>query len=87
MTKLLFLNLKKIYKDHIENKEEVQKIKDASKAKCQKEENADIYCLAVFDYQILLQAPVAETSILYYKQKLSVSNFTMYNIGKSKAFS
>ena len=37
--------------------------------------------VAVFDLQQVIQLPISKESALYYHRRLSVFNFTIYNIG------
>lgn len=52
-------------------------IKGGEKESAQKNDNI---CMASFDFQKVLNTPKTEKSSLYYKRKLSVCNFTIFEI-------
>lgn len=66
------------YQLHIENKEKarLEKANDILLAN----ENREKTSLICFDFQKVLNAPKTDTGILYYKRKLSVYNFTVYDV-------
>ena len=74
----------KIYIAHIKNKAEVAKTKIQDLNNCKTATNKEKICVAVFDYQKILQTPQAEKSILFYKRKFNVANFTVFDIGSRK---
>ena len=76
--------LKDKHKAHIENKEKARNIKkeDEAIAKQTKETTNMI----VFDFQKVLVTPKSEASSLYYKRKLSVYNFTIFDITRHEGF-
>lgn len=71
------------YQQHIANKNLARKLKDTDKEKAQK--NAS-FCAAVFDLQQVLSAPKTEVGLAYYKLKMSVYNFTVFNLASKEAF-
>ncbi|CAG9788284.1 unnamed protein product [Diatraea saccharalis] len=68
------------YYNHIKNKDIARRLKNEDKLRAINSLNDTI--TAAFDFQKVLSTPHAETSILYYKRKLSVFNFTVFNMGK-----
>lgn len=68
------------YQKHMANKAKGRDSKNYDKAFAIKPENIKTTITACFDYQKVLQVPKAETSILYYKRKLSLYNFTVHDI-------
>ena len=73
------------YQAHLTNSEKAQDLKTqaAKAAKKDKGQNTSVFC---YDFQKVLCTPKAEASSLYYKRKLSVSNFTIYDIGTHEAY-
>ena len=69
--------LNKEYESHIANKNKVREIKRNLKEMAIK--NSKRLC-AVFDLQQVIHLPISKESALFYKQRLSVYNFTVYNI-------
>lgn len=65
-----------IYDNHIANKNSAQKEKNRDKKNA--EEN-NIYCFTI-DVQGVKLCPVLQANALYYKSKLQIHNFTIYNI-------
>ena len=70
---------------HLKNKDRAQELKYDDKKDALKEENKGKKVVACFDYQKVLPVPKAETSISYYKRKLSVYNFTIYDLVSHEA--
>ncbi|CAG9787820.1 unnamed protein product [Diatraea saccharalis] len=68
------------YDNHIKNKDIARRLKNEDKLRAINSPNDTI--TAAFDFQKVLSTPHAETSVLYYKRKLSVFNFTVFNMGK-----
>lgn len=66
------------YDSHMSNKQAARDLKDQDKknAKSNKE-----LCVACFDLEKVLNAPQGDTSGFYYKSKLSVFNFTVFDLG------
>lgn len=77
------LLLDKDYKLHMKNKDLARELKTSAKDKAK--ENAS-FCAATFDLQQVLSAPKTEVGIAYYKLKMSVFNFTIFNLASKKAF-
>ena len=69
--------LEEKYTVHIKNKETSRKIKEEDKEQAKTSQST---CMACFDFQKVLSSPKTEASCLYYKRKLSVFNFTIYDI-------
>lgn len=65
------------YDQHVIDRDTVRQTKNAVKERLQCEET--LAC-AVYDFQHVLPCPKGETSLFYYKRKLSVFNFTMYDM-------
>lgn len=64
---------------HTAEKNAVRKIKEKCKevSKCY----PNIVTSAVFDLQQVIQLPISNESAIFYRRRLSVFNFTIYNIG------
>lgn len=73
--------LKSEYESHITRKEKVRQMKEESKKKAQ-ETNSKVGC-AVFDLQQVFSLPITKESAVFYKRRLSVYNFTVYDIASS----
>ena len=65
------------YDNHQRNKVRAREAKDAEKARA--EQDATVVT-AVYDLEQVLQCPALEVSVMYYKRKLSVYNFTVYEL-------
>lgn len=65
-----------VYQDHILAKDHARKEKDLDKKKA---EDQAIYCFTM-DVQAVKLCPQLQASALYYKTKLQVHNFTIYNL-------
>lgn len=65
-----------VYTKHIKAKNEARDEKDLDKKRALAQE---IYCFAV-DVQAVKLCPVLQASSLYYKTKLQIHNFTVYNL-------
>ncbi|XP_053599759.1 uncharacterized protein LOC128669186 [Plodia interpunctella] len=74
---------KEAFQQHQNNKKVARQLKSQDK-KDAEESNGKIVT-SVFDFEKVLQCPLGEISIFYYKRKLSVFNFTVYDMGKKKA--
>lgn len=74
--------LENTYKAHIDNKDTARKIK-ADKNDAKERKNS---CMIVFDFQKVLIIPKTEASSLYYNRKLSVFNFTIYDVIRHEAY-
>lgn len=62
---------------HIRSKNEARRIKNIDKSAAIV--RTDIVA-ACFDFQKVLQCPFGETSVFFYKRKLNLHNFTIYNL-------
>lgn len=71
------------HKAHMENKNLARTFKNADKIEAQS--NPSDICTAMFDFQKINNTPHAEISVLYYKRKLSVYNFTVFDAGLKEA--
>jgi hypothetical protein len=56
-----------------------REVKQEEKERAQKNDNLRVAC---FDFQKVLGCPAGEASLLYYKRKLSVYNFTIFDCGQ-----
>lgn len=74
--------LEERHNEHLENKEHVRENKMADKEKAVKDmkDKDNQFSAAVFDMQAVLPCPNGNTSIFFYKRKLSVHNFTIYDL-------
>lgn len=79
-------SIKEKYKEHEDNTEEGRRLKAADKECSLKKENVERVIVGCFDYQKVLSVPKAETSCLYYKKKLSLYDFTIYDITHKNTF-
>lgn len=70
------------FDEHNYNKEKAQDFKKRDAERAKDKDNKSTLCVAAFDYQKVLQTPQAKSSIFYYKRKLGVYNFTVYDIGR-----
>lgn len=83
----LYLKIQNKYNDHMVQKEKAREIKENCKQKFLKapESERDKISVFCFDYQKNLPIPKSETNAFYYKRKLGVYNFTVYDIGRHQA--
>ncbi|KAE8740383.1 hypothetical protein FOCC_FOCC014121 [Frankliniella occidentalis] len=63
------------YSTHIQNKKLVYKLKKEDKASA-----SESKCVACFDLQKVLTCPRSETSLFFYRNKLSLFNFTIFDL-------
>lgn len=70
---------------HVKNKIRSRELKDQDAAEAKVKDNRHIVT-ACFDLQKVLNVPKIEASSAYYKRKLSMYNFTIYDIGRSDGF-
>lgn len=49
-------------------------------------ENKDTVCYAIYDLQQVLEVPKLKTGSVFYKRKLSVYNFTIYDVIRKKGY-
>jgi len=68
------------YDDHQRNKVRARETKDNEKLRAKQDSRI---VSAVYDLEQVLQCPALEVSVLFYKRKLSVYNFTIYELGNS----
>lgn len=71
------------YNKHIANKNLCRELKQLDKAESKSSQGK--ICSATFDFQRILNAPHGQLSILYYKRKLSVFNFTVFDTTNKEA--
>ena len=71
----------KAYEDHILQKDRAQAEKDMDKVRSRSDES---FVMSTFDMQSILQLPVSESGPLYYKRKLILHNFTIYESSADK---
>ena len=62
-------------REHEQNKEDTKNFKADVKSQCKQDPT---HCMATFDLEAILQLPCGQVSQLYYKRKLVVYNFTVY---------
>lgn len=77
------VQLENTYKFHCVNKEKSRQLKDDDKKEASKNPQTSVIC---FDFQKILSTPKTEASCLYYKRKLSVYNFTIYDVVRHEGF-
>ncbi|KAK3908308.1 Bis(5'-nucleosyl)-tetraphosphatase, symmetrical, partial [Frankliniella fusca] len=70
--------LQEKYDLHIKHKIDAKVARKADREYA--EANKDTVCYAIYDLQKTLSVPQLETSEVYYKRKLSMYNFTIYNV-------
>lgn len=71
------------HKSHLDNKKLARELKNIDKIEAQS--NTSDICTAMFDFQKINNTPHGEISVLYYKRKLSVYNFTVFDAGLKEA--
>ena len=71
------------YNKHIYNKDLARSLKDRDKELIADDQ---ALCVACFDLQKVLQTPQSEVGEFYYKSKISVYNFTVYDLGTHEGF-
>ncbi|KAL4708107.1 hypothetical protein ACJJTC_009886 [Scirpophaga incertulas] len=73
-----------LHEQHIRSKNIGRELKqlDKNESKCSNGKVA----LATFDFQKILNAPHGQLSVLYYKRKLSVFHFTIFDLANKEAF-
>ncbi|KAJ4427099.1 hypothetical protein ANN_24714 [Periplaneta americana] len=72
------IELQGMYDKHTEEKNAVRNKKND--AKMAAKENPIEFASAVFDLQQVIQLPISKESAVFYRRRLSVYNFTVYNI-------
>ncbi|KAI8435869.1 hypothetical protein MSG28_004078 [Choristoneura fumiferana] len=68
---------------HIENKKNAREFKADDKIVAQN--SPEIVC-ATFDFQKILNCPHGDVGLLYYKRKLSIYNFTIFDLANKEGF-
>lgn len=76
-------NMKESFEKHEAEKKRVRKIKEESKQKAIENKN---HISAVFDLQQVIQLPITQESALFYKQRLSFYNFTIYELANKDCY-
>lgn len=66
------------YTKHVEQKEKIRAIKKESKIHAKDSRNR--HASAVFDLQQVISLPKSKENAVYYKRRLSLYNFTIYNL-------
>ena len=66
---------KQTHYEHMTNKTKARLIKDQGKTQSKNEKNS----AAAFDFEQILTCPHGKSSLFYYKRKLGIYNFTMYD--------
>lgn len=75
------INKMKLYEEHLRQKNRAEAEKKTDKAKSLADDNS---VMCTFDMQSILQLPVSEIGPMYYKRKLTLHNFTIYESTTSK---
>jgi hypothetical protein len=75
------VKMARMYAIHRENNITGQRLKSADKAEAQLPENCEKLCVASYDLQKILSCPKSELATMFYKSKLSVYNFTIFDMG------
>lgn len=81
----LFSKIKDLYDQHLVDKETARGLKNQDKEYFIKNKDNEIgksLCVICFDYEKNLPLPKSETNAFYYKRKLNVNNFTIFDIGR-----
>lgn len=71
------------YRKHIADKDCAQALSQADKVLARMKTSTSLV-VAHFDYEKSLNCPKANTSIFYYRRKLTVSNFTIVDVGRNE---
>ena len=78
------------HEKHLSNKQRARQIKDEAKTlSCQGNQSDSPYtpnCAGAFDFEQILNCPHGKSSIFYYKRRLGVFNFTIYDYGNKEVF-
>lgn len=77
-------NLNDRYKKHIQEKEKVRYLKNNAKVEA-KNHNTSVVC-ASFDLQQVIHVPISNDNKIFYKRRLAVFNFTIYDIGSRDCY-
>lgn len=72
------LKLEEMFSKHTQEKDKVRALKQDSKLRATANEE---WLSAVFDLQQVIHLPLSKESAIFYKQRLSNYNFSIYNIG------
>ncbi|XP_060806519.1 uncharacterized protein LOC132903184 [Amyelois transitella] len=70
------------FEEHMKNKDVARSLKKQDKIKATT--HPETITSATFDFQKILSTPHGETSSFYYKRKLSIFNFTVFEMGLKK---
>lgn len=76
-------NMEPAFQKHIDNKNGARKEMNSDKELAQRDKTV---CVVNVDLQKVLSLPKAEISCLYYKRKVSVYNFTIFNMASHEGF-
>lgn len=66
---------------HCQNRNISQGIKKAERLQAQAQTDGEVLCVASFDMEKVLTIPKSEVSSFYYKTKVSLINFTIFDMG------
>ncbi|CAH0550293.1 unnamed protein product [Brassicogethes aeneus] len=75
--------IKDIYDKHIVEKEAVRKLKDNFKSAAKNDPK--MFC-ACFDLQQVISLPISNDNAIFYKRRLSVFNFTIYDLANRDCY-
>jgi hypothetical protein len=70
---------------HVLNKAKAREFKDADAIYSKMKENTHV-SMCCFDLQKVLQTPQGKSSLFYYRRKLAVYNFTIYDVGRHEGY-
>lgn len=70
--------------EHLKRKQKARDIKDEDKADAIKSNGKIV--MACFDFQKILNCPQGNVGLFYYKRKLSVLNFTVFDLARLEAY-
>jgi hypothetical protein len=68
------------HQQHLSNRDVSRNMKNEVKAIAKTDKT---HAAACFDFQKILNCPTGEASVLYYKRKLAVYNFTIFDVGSN----
>jgi hypothetical protein len=78
--------LQEEYDQHQANKVIVRDLKARDVKYARQQRGNHTLCTATYDLQQVLNVPEGETSAFFYKRKLSLYNFTVYDCGRSEGY-
>lgn len=64
------------HSEYLKNKEAARQLKEEDKVQAKNNKKISMSC---FDFQKQLLTPQSESSVIYFKRRLTVSNFTIYD--------